>query len=103
MKKYKVIFQYKDGEYSGKYFDTKQQADEFAIGDNIKNVTLPKQVNVELHHRASRRGYICKGCGREEFYSGHFGEGFIKHIENVADSPHGSNNYHFIEYWLETK
>lgn len=102
MKKYKLIYQYK-GSYCMQYFDTKKEADTFAVRDDIETKSKPRQVELEFHHRASRRGYVTKDGGYDEIYSGKFGEGIIRHIPNVQADVNGSNNYHVIDFYIEKR
>ncbi len=102
MKKYKLIYQYKN-EYCIKYFDTKKEAETFAVRNEIEKPSKPRQVELDYHHSATRRGYIRKSAGYQSIYTGKFGEGIVKHIPNVEQDYHGSNNYHVIEYYIEKK
>lgn len=102
MKKYKLIYQYR-GSYCMQYFDTKKEADTFAVRDEIEAKSKPRQVELEFHHRASRRGYIRKNDGYDVVYSGKFGEGIIRHIPNVQADVNGSNNYHVIDFYIEKR
>lgn len=102
MKKYKLIYQYK-GSYCMQYFDTKKEADTFAVRDGIETKSKPRQVELEFHHRASRRGYIRKNDGYDEVYAGKFGEGIIRHIPNVQADVNGSNNYHVVDFYIEKR
>lgn len=56
---------------------------------------------LKSHHNALCRGYIHKGCGYIEEYSGRFGTGFIYHYPNCEFNK--SNRYHVIEYLIFVK
>lgn len=53
---------------------------------------------LRYHHTALCRGYVRKGHGWQEKYSGKFGNGVKKHIPNCESRV--SNNYHYVEYWI---
>ena len=93
-----------NGFYRTQYFETKQKAETFAIQDNVVVKHKPRRVDMAYHHFASRRGYIRKGGEWDEVYAGRFGEGIIRHKQNATfGSSHDSNNYHYVEYYIEKK
>ena len=106
---HKIMIRYRldftiNGFYRTQYFETKQKAETFAIQDGVVIKHKPRRVELAYHHFASRRGYICKGGEWDEVYAGRFGEGIIRHKQNAtAGSPHDSNNYHYVEYYIEKK
>jgi hypothetical protein len=91
-----------------KYFDKRKDAIIFRDDYNskfshkgYKAELQSKSVKIKYHHTALTRGYICKGHGYDESYQGKYGLGFRRHIENSRSSV--SNNYHYIEYYVEVK
>ena len=103
MIKYKLVYTIK-GLHRTQYFATKQEAETFAIKDGVVMKDKPRRVELAYHHTASKKGYIRKGGEWDEVYAGKFGEGIIRHKQNAtAGSPNHSNNYHYVEYYIEKK
>jgi hypothetical protein len=103
MIKYKLVYTI-FGRHHIHYFATKQEAETFAIKDGIVIKHKPRRVELAYHHTASRKGYIRKGGEWDEVYAGKFGEGIIRHKQNATfGSPHNSKNYHYVEYYIESK
>lgn len=104
---YKVNVTKKDSKVLvfSKYFAKKKDAILFRNNYNFRNeknfiATLQtKRVELVYHHQALEKGYISKGCGRDEYYNGKFGVGIKRHIENIKNKV--SNQYHTIEYYIE--
>ena len=104
---YKVNVFKNNGELCfSKYFEIRSEAVKYVAEYNSKfrelgrkAVLKSKKVNVRYHHTALEKGYARKGTGGDTFYAGKFGLGFKRHIENCVRSV--SNQYHFIEYFIE--
>lgn len=89
-----------------RYFDKKKDAIAYRnlYNYNSKKIVFKatlqgKRVEMHYHHTATERGYVKKGYGWDDYYEGKFGVGFKRHIENNVTQP--SNNYHFIDYYVE--
>lgn len=103
MIRYKLVYKYQ-GYILTKYFATKQEAELLAVKDGVVVSKKPRRVELAYHHTASKKGYIRKGGEWDEVYAGKFGEGIIRHKQNATfGSPHNSNNYHYVEYYIESK
>lgn len=104
MKTYKIICTpYENARTFVVYKNTRREAREFVTNyPGHAAHMLARPVEVEEHHTATARGYICKGETRREQYAGRFGTGFIEHYPNAdRPAPHHSNKYHVIAYFIE--
>lgn len=83
------------------YFESRKAAKDHVNNCPERRRLLPGSVELSYHHTASKKGYITKDHGYFESYAGRFGKGLIYHQPNNQGSPHNSNNYHYITYYIE--
>ena len=86
-----------------RYFEKKKDAiayrNRYNSNFDFKATLQEKRVEMRYHHTATERGYVAKGHGWDDYYEGKFGVGFKRHIENCKRNV--SNQYHYIEYYVE--
>ncbi len=100
---YKTSNDYRFATYHKTYGDAKRKASEYNERYESRGCfakATRKKVIVEPHHTALHRGYrrVCDD-GRETYYEGRFGIGFVR--EYATSRSNCGNQFHEIEYFIE--
>lgn len=80
------------------YSDMESLERSFTFWKDYHECEIVGEIKLYYHHTAKRAGY--NGSERDDYYNSKLGRGILRHLAN-SQSPTGSKNCHFVEYYLE--